>query len=133
MFPISSQEQFSILDDYSEKTFLCGTAVSLQIYIFDGEAGKIGLEIRNLVVCTSFLMEQILVLSFPGSFYLEMLWRKKCDWKSLITGKIGLETRNLVVCTSFLVEQILVKAWLVDKDAEALRCQKLLEEEEEPA
>ncbi|OMO68379.1 hypothetical protein CCACVL1_19972 [Corchorus capsularis] len=85
-FPISSQELFSILDDASEKTFLCGTAVSMQKYIFDGEAGK-----------------------------------------------IGLETKNLVACTSFLVEQKLVKAWLADKDAEALRCEKLLVEEEEAA
>ncbi|XP_044506231.1 uncharacterized protein LOC123225930 isoform X2 [Mangifera indica] len=85
-FPISSQELFSILDDASEKTFLSGTAASMQKYIFDGEAGK-----------------------------------------------SGLETRNLVACTSFLVEQILVKAWLADKDAEALRCQKLLVEEEEAA
>ncbi|XP_020540645.1 uncharacterized protein LOC105648450 isoform X2 [Jatropha curcas] len=85
-FPLSSEELFSILDDASEKTFLCGTAVSMQKYIFDGEAGK-----------------------------------------------IGLETKNLVACTSFLVEQQLVKAWLADKDAEALRCQKLLVEEEEAA
>lgn len=35
----------------------------MQKYIFDGEAGKIGLETRNLVACTSFLVEQILVLS----------------------------------------------------------------------
>ncbi|XVF09899.1 hypothetical protein REPUB_Repub07fG0136800 [Reevesia pubescens] len=85
-FPISSQELFSILDDASERTFLCGAAVSMQKYIFDGEAGK-----------------------------------------------IGLETKNLVACTSFLVEQKLVKAWLADKDAEALRFQKLLVEEEEAA
>ncbi|XP_065869489.1 uncharacterized protein [Euphorbia lathyris] len=85
-FPMSSEELFSILDDASEKTFLCGTAVSMQKYIFDGEAGK-----------------------------------------------IGLETKNLIACTSFLVEQKLVKAWLADKDAEALRCQKLLVEEEEAA
>ncbi|XP_022738779.1 uncharacterized protein LOC111291365 isoform X2 [Durio zibethinus] len=85
-FPISSQELFSILDDASERTFLCGTAVSMQKYIFDGEAGK-----------------------------------------------IVLETKNLVACTSFLMEQKLVKAWLADKDAEALRCQKLLVEEEEAA
>ncbi|XWS50490.1 hypothetical protein CRYUN_Cryun12cG0091600 [Craigia yunnanensis] len=85
-FPISSQELFSILDDASERTFLCGAAVSMQKYIFDGEAGK-----------------------------------------------IGLETKNLVACTCFLVEQKLVKAWLADKDAEALRCQKLLVEEEEAA
>ncbi|XWS37858.1 hypothetical protein CRYUN_Cryun19dG0081400 [Craigia yunnanensis] len=85
-FPISSEELFSILDDASERTFLCGAAVSMQKYIFDGEAGK-----------------------------------------------IGLETKNLVACTCFLVEQKLVKAWLADKDAEALRCQKLLVEEEEAA
>ncbi|WCJ36672.1 C2H2-like zinc finger protein [Euphorbia peplus] len=85
-FPMSSEELFSILDDASEKTFLSGTAVSMQKYIFDGEAGK-----------------------------------------------IGLETKNLIACTCFLVEQKLVKAWLADKDAEALRCQKLLVEEEEAA
>ncbi|KAE8694694.1 putative receptor protein kinase [Hibiscus syriacus] len=85
-FPISSRELLSILDDASEKTFLCGAAVSMQKYIFDGEAGK-----------------------------------------------VGLQTKNVVACTSFLVEQKLVKAWLADKDAEALRCQKLLVEEEEAA
>ncbi|XP_039045263.1 uncharacterized protein LOC120184994 isoform X2 [Hibiscus syriacus] len=85
-FPISSQELFSILDDASERTFLCGAAMSMQKYIFDGEVGK-----------------------------------------------IGLETKNVVACTSFLVEQKLVKAWLANKDAEALRCQKLLVEEEEAA
>ncbi|CAK8573482.1 unnamed protein product [Lathyrus sativus] len=85
-FPISSQKLFDILDDSSEKTFLCGSAVSMQRHVFDGEAGK-----------------------------------------------IGLEPKNLVACTSFLLEQKLVKAWLADKDAEALRCQKLLVEEEEAA
>lgn len=85
-FPISSQELFSVLDDASEKTCLCGTAVSMQKFVFDGEAGK-----------------------------------------------IGLEPKNLVACTSFLLEQKLVKAWLADKDAEALRCQKQLVEEEEAA
>ncbi|XP_022141005.1 uncharacterized protein LOC111011517 isoform X2 [Momordica charantia] len=85
-FPMTSQELFEILDNASEKTFLCGTAVSMQKYVFDGEATK-----------------------------------------------IGLETKNLVACMSFLVEQKVVKAWLADKDAEALRCQKLLVEEEEAA
>ncbi|XP_077223700.1 uncharacterized protein LOC143857190 isoform X2 [Tasmannia lanceolata] len=85
--PISSQDLFCILDDASEKTFLhAGTAISIQKFVFDGEAGKIGLEMKNLVACTSFL-----------------------------------------------VEQKLVKAWVADKDAEALRCQKLLVEEEEAA
>ncbi|XP_068645497.1 uncharacterized protein [Aristolochia californica] len=86
-FPISSLELFSILDDASEKTFMCsGTALSLQKFVFDGEAGKIALEMKNLIASTSFL-----------------------------------------------VEQKLVKAWVADKDAEALRCQKLLVEEEEAA
>lgn len=86
-FPITSQELFNALDDASEKTFLCsGTALSVQKYVFDGEVGKNALELKNLVACTSFLLEQILV-----------------------------------------------KAWLADKDAEALRCQKLLVEEEEAA
>ncbi|CAN1264683.1 hypothetical protein LINPERPRIM_LOCUS12021, partial [Linum perenne] len=85
-YPLSSEELFSILDDASEKTFLCGAAILMQKYIFDGEASK-----------------------------------------------TGLETKNVVACTSFLVEQKLVKAWLADKDAEALRCQKLLVEEEEAA
>ncbi|KAA8533709.1 hypothetical protein F0562_031226 [Nyssa sinensis] len=86
-FPITSPELFSILDDASERTFLsAGTAESMQKYVFDGEAGKIGLEMKNLVACTSFLFEQKLV-----------------------------------------------KAWHANKDAEALRCQKLLVEEEEAA
>ena len=73
-FPISSQELFSILDDASERTFLCGAAVSMQKYIFDGEAGKIGLETKNLVACTCFLLEQKLVpffLFFLGLIYLK--------------------------------------------------------------
>ncbi|XP_058083022.1 uncharacterized protein LOC131230993 [Magnolia sinica] len=86
-FPISSKELFSILDDASEKTFLCaGMAASMQKFVFDGEAGK-----------------------------------------------IGLETKNLIACTSFLVEQKLVKAWLAEKDEEALRCEKQLVAEEEAA
>ncbi|KAF6140664.1 hypothetical protein GIB67_013957 [Kingdonia uniflora] len=86
-FPITSLELFSILDDASETTFLCaGTALSMQKFVFDGEVGKIGLEMKNLIACTSFL-----------------------------------------------VEKELVKAWFADKDAEALRCHKLLVEEEEAA
>ncbi|KAK1283588.1 hypothetical protein QJS10_CPB21g00424 [Acorus calamus] len=84
---VSSWELFSILDDASEKTFLSvGAATSLTKFLFDGESGK-----------------------------------------------VALETKNLVACTSFLVEQNLVEAWLADKDAEALRCHKLLLEEEEAA
>lgn len=62
MSPISSQELFSVLDEASEKTFLCaGTALSLQKYVFDGEAVKKALEIKNIVACTSFLIEIELV------------------------------------------------------------------------
>ncbi|CAJ1977031.1 unnamed protein product [Sphenostylis stenocarpa] len=100
-FPISSQELFSILDDSSEKTFLVGSAVSMQRYVFDGEAGKIGLEQKNLVACTSFLLEQKLACLLFDSFNGILLYG--------------------------------VNAWLADKDAEALRCQKLLVEEEEAA
>ncbi|KAK9665492.1 hypothetical protein RND81_14G115200 [Saponaria officinalis] len=86
-FPISSQELFDILDDASENTFLCaGTAELVQKFVFNGDAGQIGLEMRNLIACTSFL-----------------------------------------------VEQKLVKAYLAYKDAEALRCQKLLVDEEDAA
>ncbi|CAN7081708.1 unnamed protein product [Brassica oleracea var. botrytis] len=85
-FSISSQKLFGILDEASEKTFLCNEAAPMQKYIFDGEIGK------NM-----------------------------------------LEAKNVVACTSFLLEQKLIKAWLADKDAEALRCQNLLVEEEEAA
>ncbi|KAH9625652.1 hypothetical protein KSS87_021678 [Heliosperma pusillum] len=86
-FPILSQELFNILDEASENTFLCaGTAESLKKFVFNGDAETIGLEMRNLVACTSFL-----------------------------------------------VEQKLVKACLADKDAESLRYQKLLVDEEEAA
>ncbi|KAJ1694418.1 hypothetical protein LUZ63_011116 [Rhynchospora breviuscula] len=47
--------------------------------------------------------------------------------------KIITEMKNLVACLSYLLELKLVRAWLADKAAEALRCQKLLVEEEEAA
>lgn len=72
--PISSQELFSILDDASERTFLCaGAAESVQKYVFDGEAGKIGLEMKNVVACTSFLVEQKLVFIFSYIIFLACL------------------------------------------------------------
>jgi len=52
---------FGLLDDASEKTCLCGTAESVKRFVFDGNVGKIGLEPKNLVACTSFLLEQKLV------------------------------------------------------------------------
>ncbi|KAJ0263281.1 C2H2-type domain-containing protein [Hirschfeldia incana] len=56
--------------------------------------------------------------------------------KYIFDGEIGknvLEAKNVVACASFLLEQRLIKAWLADKDAEALRCQNILVEEEEAA
>ncbi|KAJ7516611.1 hypothetical protein O6H91_22G064400 [Diphasiastrum complanatum] len=85
--PIPADELFSILDDASENTFLCGgTSASVQRFVYRGEAGQLGLEDRNLVASLAFLMEQKLV-----------------------------------------------NAWMIDKDTEALRCQKELVEEEEAA
>ncbi|KAH0667956.1 hypothetical protein KY285_029162 [Solanum tuberosum] len=85
--PVTAEELFSILDDASERTFLCaGTAESVEKYVFDGEADK-----------------------------------------------IGFDSKNLVACTSFLFEQKLVKACADEKNVEALRCQRLLFEEEEAA
>ncbi|KAJ7516972.1 hypothetical protein O6H91_21G007000 [Diphasiastrum complanatum] len=84
---ISADELFSILDDASESTFLCGgITASVQRFVYRGEAAK-----------------------------------------------LGLEDRNLLASLAFLIEQKLVKAWMIDKDAEALRCQKELVEEEEAA
>ena len=62
---MSSGQPFSFLDEASGKTFLCGTTVLIQKYIFDGGAGKIGLETKNIVACTSFVVEQKLVSFFP--------------------------------------------------------------------
>jgi hypothetical protein len=45
--PIPSRELFSILDDASERTFLLGTAVSMQKHVFHGGSGKIGLLART--------------------------------------------------------------------------------------
>ncbi|KAI4330760.1 hypothetical protein MLD38_029015 [Melastoma candidum] len=75
-FPLSSQELFGILDDASENTFLSGPTLMMQKNIFDKDAGKIGLETKNLVAFTSFLLEQKLLfylLYFIRPFYAEAL------------------------------------------------------------
>ncbi|CAN6166126.1 unnamed protein product [Urochloa humidicola] len=85
--PVSSNELFGVLDEASEKTFLCtNTAACVQKFLFDGEADEIATELKNVVACASYMLEQKLV-----------------------------------------------EAWCADKAAEALRCQKLLVEEEEAA
>ncbi|CAM0953248.1 unnamed protein product [Alopecurus aequalis] len=87
--PISSNKLLNILDEASENTFLCtntADAASVQKYLFDGEVEKVSTELKNVVACTSYILEQKLV-----------------------------------------------EAWSADKAAEALRCQKLLVEEEDAA
>ncbi|KAF8675243.1 hypothetical protein HU200_047916 [Digitaria exilis] len=84
---VSSNELFNVLDEASERTFLCtNTAACIQKFLFDGEADKIATELKNVIACASYMLEQKLV-----------------------------------------------EAWCADKAAEALRCQKLLVEEEEAA
>ncbi|KAF7046951.1 hypothetical protein CFC21_055936 [Triticum aestivum] len=87
--PISSNELFIMLDEASENTFLCTNAADaacVQKFLFDGEVEKVATELKNVVACTSYILEQKLV-----------------------------------------------EAWSADKAAEALRCQKLLVEEEDAA
>uniref|UniRef100_A0A453GZF8 C2H2-type domain-containing protein n=1 Tax=Aegilops tauschii subsp. strangulata TaxID=200361 RepID=A0A453GZF8_AEGTS len=87
--PISSNELFIMLDEASENTFLCTNAADaacVQKFLFDGEVDKVATELKNVVACTSYILEQKLV-----------------------------------------------EAWSADKAAEALRCQKLLVEEEDAA
>lgn len=81
---LTSSELFQILDGSSEKTFPSFGLSAMQKYVFEGGAGK-----------------------------------------------VGLETKNLVATLSFLVEHNLVKAFIKDKDEEAMRCQTALVEEEE--
>ncbi|KAJ7571474.1 hypothetical protein O6H91_01G164300 [Diphasiastrum complanatum] len=81
----TADELFSIMDNASEQTFLCGgTSLVVQRFVYHGDIGK-----------------------------------------------HGLEDKNVVASVAFLLEHKLVKAWMVDKDAEALRFQKELVEEEE--
>lgn len=92
MMPVTSQELFSVLDDASERTFLCaGTAESLKRYVFDGEAGKIGLEMKNLIACTSFLVEQklvysllcLIIINILTQLYVTKTWSKMFLWHFL--------------------------------------------------
>ncbi|KAL5201175.1 hypothetical protein ABZP36_035529 [Zizania latifolia] len=85
--PVSSNDLFVMLDEASENTFLCtNPAACIQKFVFGGDADRVATELKNVVACTSYMLEQKLV-----------------------------------------------EAWCADKAAEALRCQKLLMEEEEAA
>lgn len=57
VFPLHSKQILAILDEASEKTFLCS----------QGDVNKIGLEEKNLVAFLGFIVEQTLV---------SMLWMK---------------------------------------------------------
>ncbi|KAH6760599.1 hypothetical protein C2S51_017548 [Perilla frutescens var. frutescens] len=92
--PISSQELFSILDDASERTFLCaGTAESVQKYVFDGETAKNSLELKNLVALTSFLFEQLLVKAWVADKDAEAL---RCQ-KLLVEEEEAAQRRQAVL------------------------------------
>ncbi|CAM6010037.1 unnamed protein product [Sphagnum balticum] len=87
VFPLASEQLLSVLDEASEKTFLCGEPpLAVQKYVYQGDAGK-----------------------------------------------IQREEKNLIASLSFMLEQALVKAWMADKEAEALRNQQELVKEEEAA
>lgn len=59
---VSSNELFSVLDEASERTFLCtNTAACIQKFLFDGDADKIATELKNVVACASYMLEQKLV------------------------------------------------------------------------
>ncbi|KAI5056484.1 hypothetical protein GOP47_0028302 [Adiantum capillus-veneris] len=62
--PITSSELFKILDGSSEKTFPSFGLNAMQRYVFEGGAGKVGLEAKNLVSSLGFLVELNLVKAF---------------------------------------------------------------------
>lgn len=65
--PLSSERLLAILDDASERTFLYGgTSAAVQRFVFNNEAGKIGLEEKNLVASMGFHIElKLVLLSYP--------------------------------------------------------------------
>lgn len=53
-----------MLDEASENTFLCTNAADaacVQKFLFDGEVDKVATELKNVVACTSYILEQKLV------------------------------------------------------------------------
>ncbi|KAH7414852.1 hypothetical protein KP509_14G013900 [Ceratopteris richardii] len=60
----TSSELFKILDGTSEKTFPSFGLNAMQRYVFEGGAGKVGLEPKNLVSSLGFLVELNLVKAF---------------------------------------------------------------------
>jgi hypothetical protein len=53
-----------MLNEASENTFLCtntADAACSQKFLFDGEVDKVATELKNIVACTSYILEQKLV------------------------------------------------------------------------
>lgn len=79
----------------------------------------------------------MLVFLFGGPYCQNHIHLPNTRWVSLQHYLVRLVqvSSNLYIYTRFQVPMLYdqVKAWVADKDAEALRCQKLLVEEEEAA
>jgi hypothetical protein len=64
VFPLPSEHLLNILDEASEKTFLCGEPpLATQNYGYQADAGKNHCEEKNLIASLSFIVEQMLVSS----------------------------------------------------------------------
>jgi hypothetical protein len=64
VFPLPSEHLLNILDEASEKTFLCGEPpLATQNYGYQADAGKNQYEEKNLIASLSFIVEQTLVSS----------------------------------------------------------------------
>jgi hypothetical protein len=64
VFPLPSEHLLNILDEASEKTFLCGEPpLATQNYGYQADAGKNQCEEKNLIASLSFIVEQTLVSS----------------------------------------------------------------------
>ncbi|XP_051138320.1 uncharacterized protein LOC127256384 [Andrographis paniculata] len=114
--PISSHELFSILDDASEKTFLCaGTADSVQKYVFDGETAKNSLELKNLIATCSFLFEQQLVKAWIADKDAEAL---RCH-KLLVEEEEAAQKRQAAILAKKRQKKLLQKEQRVREQFDA--------------
>lgn len=70
VFPLSSEQLLNVLDEASERNFLCGEQpLAVQKFVSKGDAGKIGLEDKNLVASLGFIVEQTLVNFWISSVF----------------------------------------------------------------
>ncbi|TVU10587.1 hypothetical protein EJB05_44129 [Eragrostis curvula] len=100
----------------SELLDLIQTKASLQLHVSSNELFSVLDEAsENTFLCTN-----------TTAYIQKFLFEGEAD-------KVATELKNVVACASYMLEKKLVEAWSADKAAEALRCQKLLVEEEEAA